>query len=83
MANWRCRQVLLQINEPIPFGLPIIMNPVMFILHSGSADSAGRQLVAYYLAYSAGYQYCAVDHANRVGGVPYQRQCRRVAGCAI
>lgn len=57
---------IFQINEPILFGLPIIMNPVMFIpFVLVQPDSGGNHPAVLSMHYSTGDQYCTVDHANR------------------
>lgn len=62
---------LFQINEPILFGLPIIMNPVMFIpFILVQPILAAITLAALLLRhYSTDYQHCTVDYANRFGRV--------------
>ncbi len=68
MAKLALPSGIFQINEPILFGLPIIGEPGDVYPHSGSADFGGDMLVLYYLGIiPPDYQYCAVDHANRLG----------------
>lgn len=57
---------IFQINEPILFGLPIIMNPVMFIPFILIQPLlAAITMTAYTWHHPADYQYRAVDHADR------------------
>ncbi len=69
MAKLALPSGILQINEPILFGLPIIMNPVMFIpfvlVQPILAGNHPRSVLHGH--YSSGDQYCTVDDANRSG----------------